>query len=591
MELQSGTVHAVFFSQTTNPLYNSPILQITSLSKFSFGPNEKHRYKANLSDGVHYMKAVFSSELTDKFDKNEISKYHIIKLSNFTVRPKDNNNYVYVQSIIESQSYSSEIGQAVNIASGVQSLEPPSNMRISPENSSYKANQDSYKENLKDASRTTSSHSNEVSYNKVSSKRNKTEDEDDTVEIRKIFPHKKNLKFRGRVVSKTEMKTFNSQKGEGKVFSFEIADKTGQIKCVAFSEIANMFYPIVENNKVYSISNVSVRASNKKYSGSTSDFEIHLEKNTEIVKIEDDDIPKFMLKLMKISELPTAGGGLVDCLGVIKDVYPMNKVVIKSTGKENSKRDLVIIDQTGTCRLTIWGLKAEEEYEKDSILCIKGGRVGEYNGVTLSTISTSQLITNIDIPESLELMSWYQDEGKNIVVDKPKKSSKRTLISEAKDSSREYSTIQATVMHVKEENMFYPACPGEGCNKKVSMEDNGIFRCEKCNYTFEKCSYRYTVNIHVGDFSGQMWISLFDDCAKTLFGISAEEMKDMGESNPEEVHSLIKKMNSKEFQFRIKNKEENYNGDIKLRTNCLEVIPIDCIFETKKMLDAIEKAL
>lgn len=588
MELQSGTVQAIFFSQTTNPLYNSPILQITNLSKFSFGPNERHRYKANLSDGVHYMKAVFSSDFTDKFDRNEIAKYHIIKLGNFTVRPKDNNNYLYVQSIVESRYCSSEIGQAVNISSGVQSLEPPNNMRINSENASYKAISDSYKENVKETARTVSKNT-EVAYNKTSLKRTKTADDDDTVEIRKIFPHKKNLKFKGRVVSKTEIKKFNSQKGEGKVFSFEVADMSGQIKCVAFSEMADMFYPIIENNKTYSISNVSVRATNKKYSGSTSDFEIHLEKNTEIVKIEDNDIPKFMLKLVKISELPTVGG-IVDCIGVIKEVYPATKVTIKSTGKENSKRDLLVVDQTGTCRLTIWGLKAEEEYEKDSVICVKGAKVGEYNGITLSTIGTSQLISNVDIPESLELISWYQEEGKNIVIEKPKKSPKRTLINEIKENSIEYAMIQAAVMHIREENLFYSACPGEGCNKKVSMEDNGIFRCEKCNYTFDKCNYRYMLSMHVGDFSGQMWITLFDESARNLFGMSAEEMKDLGETNPEEVHNLIKRTNSKEFQFRIKNKEENYNGDVKLRTNCLNVTPVDCIFETKKMLDAIEKA-
>ncbi|ELA42708.1 replication factor-a protein 1 (rpa1) [Vittaforma corneae ATCC 50505] len=585
MKLQSGTVQALYYSQKSNPLYSSPILQITTLSKFSFGPNEKYRYKANLSDGTHYMKAVFSSELANIFDSNEIARFYVIKLGSFTVRPKDNSNYLYIQSIAAYEKFESEFGHSVNISSGKPSFDP---------SGSNKNEEEVQKENSRQSVSPKSATNNEMHYATLSvnqedvSKRFKEAANEDITDIKKIFPHKKTFKFKGRVVSKTEIKKFTTQKGDGQVFSFEIADCTGQIKCVAFSECVDTFYPLVENNKAYVISNVTVKPSNKKFSNNTSDFEIHLEKNTIITKVEDDNIPKYMFKFVKIADLASVGG-VVDCLAVIKEAYPVGKITIKSTGRESAKRDLMIIDQTGSCRLTLWGPKAEEEYEKDNIICLGSVKVGDYNGINLTTVSNSQVIQNIELPEAIELLAWYEEKGRNIVIEKPKRIPKRSFISEVKDNSLEYATIQGSVVYLKEEGLFYEACPSETCNKKVLMEDNGIFRCEKCNYTFEKCNYRYMINIHVGDFTGQMWITIFDEGGKSLLGVTAAELKEMGECNPENVHNLIKGIYSKELQFRLRNKEENYNGDIKLRSSCLEISPVDYVFETKRMLEAIEK--
>ena len=97
------------------------------------------------------------------------------------------------------------------------------------------------------------------------------------------------------------------------------------------------------------------------------------------------------------------------------------------------------------------------------------------------------------------------------------------------------------------------------------------------------------INIHVGDFTGQLWVTLFDDHGKSLFGIAASEFKEMADKDPEEAHNLVKDIMSREYQFKIRNKEENYNGESKLRSNCLEINAVDYVSETKKMIDIIEK--
>lgn len=581
MKLQAGTVEALYYSQTLNPLYNAPILQITALSKFSLGPNDRPRYKGNLSDGTYYMKALFSSELTELFDEGEIRRFSSIKLDKFSVRPKEGTSYLYILGISLCEQADSEIGNPVNVSNGKLSLEPSTSAKS---DSKFPAAREP--QNMKN---TANSYVNLTKPSK-NSLAAETNTDDKIIEIKRIFPQKKPFKFKGRVISKSDLKTFTSVKGEGKVFSFVVADMTGQIKCVAFSEVATMFYPFVENNKVYTISNVTVRPSNKKFTNATSDFEIHLEKCTEIKRTDNEDgIPMYAFKFVKFSDLATVGG-VVDCLGVIKEVYQVSKIVSKTTGRENTKRDLVLMDQTGTCRLTIWGPRAEEEYEKDTVVALGAVKVDEYNGVNLSVVQNSQLISNIDIPEAVALLAWYENNGKDIVIEKPKRILKLSLIDEVRSNSLEYATIQGTIMYMKEDGLFYAACPSENCNKKVSQEDNGMFRCEKCNYTFEKCNYRYMISLQIGDFTGQMWITAFDEAGKCLMGITAEELKEMGDVNPEELHIRIKNVCSKDFQFKLKNREENYNGEMKLRSTCMEVTPVDRILDTKRMLEMIERA-
>lgn len=47
------------------------------------------------------------------------------------------------------------------------------------------------------------------------------------------------------------------------------------------------------------------------------------------------------------------------------------------------------------------------QQEMHPVLTIKGARVGDFNGKSLSTVSSSIVATDPDIPECLELQQWY----------------------------------------------------------------------------------------------------------------------------------------------------------------------------------------
>lgn len=50
-------------------------------------------------------------------------------------------------------------------------------------------------------------------------------------------------------------------------------------------------------------------------------------------------------------------------------------------------------------------------------------------------------------------------------------------------------SARATIMHIKSDNISYPACPTPNCNKKV-IEMGDSWRCEKCNQNFDAPEHR-----------------------------------------------------------------------------------------------------
>lgn len=53
-----------------------------------------------------------------------------------------------------------------------------------------------------------------------------------------------------------------------------------------------------------------------------------------------------------------------------------------------------------------------------------------------------------------------------------------------------YFSCRVILTHIRTENIMYPACPSDGCNKKVTEVTEG-WRCEKCDRTYEGPAYRY----------------------------------------------------------------------------------------------------
>jgi replication factor A1 len=123
----------------------------------------------------------------------------------------------------------------------------------------------------------------------------------------------------------------------------------------------------------------------------------------------------------------------IDVIGVVKRCGDLVELLSKKTGGALFKRDLTLIDQSGievkkkfcstslapamddwltTCvqvTLTMWGDKAKEDdsqWQGNPVLGVKKCKVSDYNGVSLSSLASSQIVLNPPVQETNELLQW-----------------------------------------------------------------------------------------------------------------------------------------------------------------------------------------
>ena len=242
----------------------------------------------------------------------------------------------------------------------------------------------------------------------------------------------------------------------------------------------------------------------------------------------------------------------MDIIAVVKECGELSEITAKTTQKQLIKRDLTLMDtSSASIRLTLWGKQAQDFTEQDAasnpVIAIKGVRVNEYQGKTLSTMGTSQITFNPDVSEAHTLRGWFDSQGGKIDTTLNVSSASsvgsggnlnnnrddRKFLSQVKDESLgqhdkpDYFNTVASVSYIKSDNggtISYMACPTEGCNKKVIEEGPNQYRCEKCQKVFDRCDHRYIMTVQISDATGAIWVQAFNETGQQLLEKSAEEM-------------------------------------------------------------------
>jgi len=92
------------------------------------------------------------------------------------------------------------------------------------------------------------------------------------------------------------------------------------------------------------------------------------------------------------------------------------------------------------------------------------------------------------------------------------------------------------------------------------------------------------------DYTGQTWMTAFDDQAKELLGMEAGEvqkMKQQSETDPDALHkynAIFEEVNGRDFVFRLAVKEDTWQDEVRLKTSIIGLDQIDYAAESKLML-------
>lgn len=104
--------------------------------------------------------------------------------------------------------------------------------------------------------------------------------------IESLSPYAHKWTIRARCTSKGDIKTWHNQRGEGKLFSVNLLDETGEIRATGFNDAVDRLYDLFQEGTVYYISApCRVTIAKKQFSNLANDYELQFERDTEVEKV------------------------------------------------------------------------------------------------------------------------------------------------------------------------------------------------------------------------------------------------------------------------------------------------------------------
>lgn len=441
------------------------------------------------------------------------------------------------------------------------------------------------------------------------------------IPIAALNPYQGRWTIKARVTAKGELKHYNNPRGDGKVFSFDLLDSDGgEIRATCFNAVADQFYNQIEVGKVYLLSKGSLRPAQKAYNHLQNDQEIFLESMSIIQPCFDDDssIPQQQFHFRHISDIEgMENNSIVDIIGIVSFIGPPASIMRKN-GTETQRRVLHLKDMSGrSVELTLWGNFCNAEGLTlqnmcDSglfpVLAVKAGRVNDFNGKALGTIFTSQLFIEPNYPEAHSLRKWFDEEGRNIPsvsISRETTSVGRTdirkTISQIKDErlgtseKPDWITVSATISFIKVDNFCYTACPimigDRQCNKKVSNNGDGKWRCDRCDQSIEECDYRYILQFQIQDHTGITWVTAFQESGEEIMGMPAKQLYFLKyeEQDDDRFTEIIRKVLFTKHIFKLKVKEETFSDEQRVKSTVVKAEKVIFSSESRFLLDLMEK--
>ncbi|CAO2819718.1 unnamed protein product [Amaranthus hypochondriacus] len=442
------------------------------------------------------------------------------------------------------------------------------------------------------------------------------------IPIAALNPYQGRWTIKARVTTKGDLRHYNNPRGEGKVFNFDLLDSDGgEIRVTCFNAVADQFYSLIEAGKVYMISKGSLKPAQKNFNHLDNDHEILLD-STSIVQpcFEDDGIiPKQQFHFRPISDIENIdNNGIVDVIGVVSSISPTSSIMRKN-GTETQKRNLQLKDMSGrSVEVTLWGNFCNSEGQTLQNMCdngnfpvlaLKSARVYEFNGKGVGTLSTSQLFIEPDFPEAQRLKEWFARDGKNLPsVSISRETTSlgawadvRKTISQIKDEKLgtsdkpDYITVCGTISFIKMDNFCYTACPVKNaerqCNKKVTNNGDGTWRCDKCDQTVNECDYRYILQLQIQDHTATTWATGFQEVGEEIMGIPAKDLYYLKNEAQDDnkVTEIARAAVFTKYIFKLKVKEETYSDEQRVKSTVMKAEKVNFVAESRYLLELMSK--
>ncbi|XP_016337159.1 replication protein A 70 kDa DNA-binding subunit-like [Sinocyclocheilus anshuiensis] len=563
---------------------SNPVLQCVNIRKID-GGNGLSRFRVMMSDGLHTMSSfMLSTQLNPMAEQNQLATNCVCMLKRSVANVlKDGRRVVVIldmEVIKSADQMAGKIGDPTPYVEGQskpqQSTAPAPTVRpLQPQNGSdgsmNRPAQSFGKRPM--AAPSTPGGSSKV------------------VPIASLNPYQSKWTVRARVTNKNSIRTWSNSRGDGKLFSMELVDESGEIRATGFNHEVDKFYSLIEQGKVYYISKGTLKIANKQFSSLKNDYEMTLNGETSIIPCEDShDVPKVQCDFVSIADLESREKDtIVDVIAVCKNTEDMTRIMTKNS-REVSKRNIQLMDMSGrVIQLTMWGNDAETFDGSGHV------------GVVVTVLLYCQYFW-LCVIWHFKIM--YDKEGHAIDGQSMTElrgpgggggnTNWKTLV-EVKNEhlghgdKADYFSCIATIVYIRKENCLYQACPSKDCNKKVVDQQNGMYRCEKCDKEFPDFKYRLMLSANIADFGDNQWVTCFQDSAETLLGQNSGYLGQLKDSNEAAFDEVFLHANFNTFVFRNRVKMETYNDESRIKVTVVDAKPVDHREYSKRLIINIRK--
>ncbi|XP_052800689.1 replication protein A 70 kDa DNA-binding subunit-like [Mya arenaria] len=609
LELTEGAIESI----VSGGQCDEPLIQIVGTKLISGGSGGSDRYRLLLSDGKHsYSHAMLATQLNTKMASGEMDNHCVVRVKQYICNTLQGDRRVMILLDVDVIAKGLEIGGRLGNPQPFKAGQASEN--IAPTNNQAPASKNIPNGVAKTNSAPVLSNSakspppSKPGFNVRSGGTPGTPGSNRIHSIASLTPYQNRWRIRARVTQKSNIRTWSNSRGEGKLFSVNLLDESGEIRATGFTDTVDKYYNMLEVNKVYYISKATLKTANKQYTSVKNDYEMTFNSDSMIEPCEEQtDLPSLSFDFVKIDALESKQPqAVIDVIGVVKQVNDLANITTKA-GKELSKRDIQLADQSGmVVNLTLWGNDAETFNGEDNpVIACKGCRLSDWGGRSLSLLSSSQMMLNPDLREAAMLKGWWSREGCNKEFQSYRSeggagagggSTNWKLLGQLKNENigqdkADYFTSRGTVVFLRKENSMYQACPTESCNKKVVDQGNGMFRCEKCQAEYPKYKWRMILSVNLADHTGNQWVTCFQESAEIVLGIKADDLGNLKETNELAYDNVFEEASFKSYVFKLRAKVETYNDESRLKVGCTNASPIDYVEDGKRLLDEINKLM
>lgn len=339
------------------------------------------------------------------------------------------------------------------------------------------------------------------------------------------------------------------------------------------------------------------------------------------VKDNNNEILSQKYKFVKIGDIESVEPkSFVDVIGVVEEVGPLGTIMSNKTQKELKKRNLKIMDRTARIEITLWSEDAEnfneDKLAPNTVVAFKGAKVSDYGGRSLS--ASGLIDVNPDRQECIELMQWVRSCNGNVADqdvrtltsgrDGVSGNAPRRTFAEVKDmklgedmggmggdKKKDYFTVVATITtisHSQDKKPWYEANPDlndqTAKNAKVQSMGDGTWRCDKNGKVYNSYIPRYILRFCATDFSGNIWLTAFNEAAEKILKVPATEAERLLTTDTEAYDRLFKEATFKKYVFKCRAFSDYYEDSARVRYDCIGVQLANPEQESEKLIDKIQ---